>query len=317
MHFDEDIHTKLVSGGFQIGSFRIIERRHYEEDADRAKRARLHHLIGIDHEILAKDGERHRRPRRNEILIRALEIGNVRQHRKAGRAALGIGFGEQRRIEIIADHAFRGRGFLDLRDQAVVAVRKLCFKRPDKAARGVLCFRAGFLFGERQAAFLCAHMLALVIADFGENAHAAAPASLEMRVSVSKAFRAAPLSMERRASSIPSATRSHLPPIMMATPAFRSVTSRYAPAAPLRTAISASAFSSGAPPFSASSGTRGKPNSSGVISNSRISPAFISTTCEGPVVESSSSPSAPCMTQICTEPSSRSVSAIGRIQAGS
>ena len=68
-------------------------------------RARLDHLVGIEHEVLAQHRQSHRGARRDEMRRLALEIGRVGQDREAGGAAALIGAGQRRRVEIGADQA--------------------------------------------------------------------------------------------------------------------------------------------------------------------------------------------------------------------
>ena len=70
-------------------------------------RAAFDHLVGVDDEILAQHRQAGGGARRDQILVAALEIGRVGQHREAGRAARLIGAGEGGGIEIGADQARR------------------------------------------------------------------------------------------------------------------------------------------------------------------------------------------------------------------
>ena len=95
----------------------VVDARHDDEDAVGAPGARLEDLVGLEQEVLAQAG----RPEASRACVRifgpALERGRVGQHREAGGAALGIGAGEARRIEIGADQALRRARLLDLGDQ--------------------------------------------------------------------------------------------------------------------------------------------------------------------------------------------------------
>ena len=100
------------------------------EDAVGAHRARLRHLIGLEHEILAQRRQRGGRARRGQKFRPALERRRVGQHRQAGRAAGLIGARQRRRIEIGADQALRRARLLDLGDQRVVAARRASARSP-------------------------------------------------------------------------------------------------------------------------------------------------------------------------------------------
>ena len=80
--------------------------------------------------------------RRFEIGELALEGRPVGQHRQAGRAAVLIGLGQRRRIEIGADQALRRARLLDLGDQRDAALRQ-CWRSIacDEAARRIVVVR--------------------------------------------------------------------------------------------------------------------------------------------------------------------------------
>ena len=112
MHFDQHVHAERESRRFEFGRGSVIERRHDDEDAIGAGRARLRHLIGVVHEILAQHRQRTGRARRAQMIERALERGRVGEDGQTGRAALRIGLRQRRRIEIVADQSLsRGSPF--------------------------------------------------------------------------------------------------------------------------------------------------------------------------------------------------------------
>ena len=105
-------------------------RRHDDQDAVGAPGARLDHLIGVEHEILAQHRQRGRGAGRGEELRRALERRRIGEHRQARRAAALIGARQRRRIEVGADQALRRARLLDLGDQRVVAARQPALDAP-------------------------------------------------------------------------------------------------------------------------------------------------------------------------------------------
>ena len=137
VHLDQDIHAEIEGEGFQLRRFRVLERGHDQQDAIGADRARLEHLVGVEHEILAQCRQPDRAARLFQERILALEIRLVGQHRQAGRAARLIGAGEGRRIEVSADQPLGGRGALDLRDQAEAAGADHALQLGAEAARRV------------------------------------------------------------------------------------------------------------------------------------------------------------------------------------
>ena len=96
----------------------------------------LDDLVRIQQEVLAQGRQRHRAPGRRQVGIVALEIGRVGQHRKAGRAARGIGAGQRRRVEVGADQALRRRRPLDLGDQGRPRLRRCLPRAPGEMPRG-------------------------------------------------------------------------------------------------------------------------------------------------------------------------------------
>ena len=128
------IHAELPCRFREFGGLAVVQGGHDEQDAVRAERARLRHLIGVEHEILAQHGKRDGRVCLREIAVFALEVGLVRQHGEAGRAAAGVGGGQGRRVEIGADEALAGRGLLQLGDEGRAATVGDRAKRSGEAA---------------------------------------------------------------------------------------------------------------------------------------------------------------------------------------
>ena len=56
--FDQRVHAEREGRGFELGGAGIIDRGHDDEDAIGAISARLRHLIGVVHEILAQHRQR-------------------------------------------------------------------------------------------------------------------------------------------------------------------------------------------------------------------------------------------------------------------
>ena len=121
MHFGEHVHAEIGRRLGQVSRRGVVDRRHDDEDAIGAERAGLHHLVGVDHEVLAQDGEGGRLARGGQIIGASLEGGRVGQHRQAGGAAHFISARQRRRIELGADQALRRARFLDLGDEGELA----------------------------------------------------------------------------------------------------------------------------------------------------------------------------------------------------
>ena len=114
---DQHVHAESSAASSSVARVVVADRRHDDQDAVGAERARLVHLIGLVHEILAEHRQVDGRARGDEVLRRALEERRVGEHREAGRAARLVGAGERRRIEVGADQALRRARLLDLGDQ--------------------------------------------------------------------------------------------------------------------------------------------------------------------------------------------------------
>ena len=67
--------------------------------------ARFHHLIGLQHEILAQHRQMGRGARGLQIVVTALEVIFLRQHGQAGSTALRVGAGQGRGVEVGADQS--------------------------------------------------------------------------------------------------------------------------------------------------------------------------------------------------------------------
>ncbi len=112
----------------------VADAGHDDQDAVGAERAGFVHLVRLVEEILAQHGEGDGGAGGDEIAGRALEEGRVGEHRQAGRAALGIGAGERRRVEIGADQALRRARLLDLGDERGAAGAGRRLDRGNEAA---------------------------------------------------------------------------------------------------------------------------------------------------------------------------------------
>ncbi len=104
----EHVHAEIEGQRFQLRCLRIFQGGHDQQDAIGADRARLEHLVGVEHEILAQRGQGAGATRLFQERILALEIRHVGQDRQTGRATRRIGTRQGRRIEIGADQALGG-----------------------------------------------------------------------------------------------------------------------------------------------------------------------------------------------------------------
>ena len=95
VHLDQHVHAEVdARPSSSAPASASLTRRHDDQDAVGAERARLEHLIGLEHEILAQRRQVDGAPRRDQIAGAALEEAAVGQHRQAGGAAGLVGAGQ-------------------------------------------------------------------------------------------------------------------------------------------------------------------------------------------------------------------------------
>ena len=115
--------TAMFAGNGWVGSFleplgiSVAEARHDQENGVRPPQSGFVDLIRLEHEILAQGRKRNSGPRFAEEFRSTLEGRCVGQHGKTCGPAFGIGLRERRRMEVVADQAFRWACFFDLRNE--------------------------------------------------------------------------------------------------------------------------------------------------------------------------------------------------------
>ena len=107
MDFYQYVHAIFHRGPFDLHHRTIIECGDYDQDRISAECARFGHLPGIDHEILAQDGQFAGRSRFDQIIFVTLKIRGVGENRKARSAPCSIGAGMGSGMEIFPDQALR------------------------------------------------------------------------------------------------------------------------------------------------------------------------------------------------------------------
>ena len=229
MDFDQHVHPERDRRVLDVFCRGIVERGHDDQDAVRAMGAGFHHLIGVEHEILAQHWQAGRRARRDHEVEMALEGGRVGQHRQARRAAGLVSLRQCRRIEIGADQPLRRRGLFHFRDQRIIAARKLFADRAHETARRRCFFGARLDVGKRMRALGGRDLLALVGLDLGQDIGHLWRLSDQPRETAIRCFSraaAAPLSSDWVPSATPSFKSLARPATISAAAAFSSATSR-------------------------------------------------------------------------------------------
>ena len=180
MHFDQHVHAERRRRRFEFCGASVIDRGHDDEDAIGAVSARLRHLIGVVHEILAQHRQRTAPRACAQMIETALERRRVGQHRKAGGAACLIGRCQRGRIEIAADQALRRARLLDLGDQRIVAGMEPPFDRAHESRAGGRGCRFAFEHRQRALPLRLRDLLALVGGNLLQNiSHRSTPRSAD------------------------------------------------------------------------------------------------------------------------------------------
>ena len=135
MDFGQNFETELGRRCRELGRHRVRQRRHDQQHAIGADMAAFEDLVRVENEILAQHRQFDRPVCCAQILVAALEVGRVGQHREAARPARRIGSCQGRRVEIAADQPRARRGLFDLDDQAVASLGEVPFQRLCKATR--------------------------------------------------------------------------------------------------------------------------------------------------------------------------------------
>ncbi len=169
VHLEQHVHAVPDRSGLDLRGRAIVERRHDDEDAVGAHRARFRHLIRLVHEVLAQHRQVGCRAGGDEELGRALERGAVGEDREAGGAARLVGPRQRRRIEVGADQPPGRARLLDLGDQGIIAAVEPALDRAQKAARRVGALGRLLHLAKRPRALRRRDLLALIGFDAGEN----------------------------------------------------------------------------------------------------------------------------------------------------
>src|SRR5829696_3517295 len=301
VHLGQHVHAEPLRGIGQAARLVIGDARHDDEDAVGAPGPRLVDLVGFEQEILAQRRQARGFAGKPQIFGPALEGRPVGQHREAGRAALGIGAGERRGIEIGADEALRRACLLDLRDERGAVFGEVALDRRPEAARRRRLAGAPLDVLRRDPGFCGLDLEPLIGLDAREHV---AHGLFETAISRSSAPLAAPESTACTARSTPSRKVLTFSATISAAAALNTAMSRYGVGRPSSAARSSFALCSGSPPLRSSGRAFLSPTSSGAMVNSRTTPFSSATTWVGPVVVISSRPSEPCTVHTRREPSS-------------
>jgi hypothetical protein len=168
VHLDQHVHAVTERDIFHVRHFGIGKRRDDQQDAIGAQGPGFDDLIGIDHEILADHRQIDGGAGLAQMGVGALEE-LVGQDRQAGGAGAGVGAGQLRRLEGLADQPGGGRGLLDFGDQADADFVGLLVERGGETARRRLILGTAQQFLDRALGFGVRHFLALFVADAVED----------------------------------------------------------------------------------------------------------------------------------------------------
>lgn len=168
MDFDEGVHAVFVGGGFDFGHLLVREARGDDQDGVGADRAGFEALPRVDHEVFADDRQGAGGAGFDQVILMALEVGRVGEHREARGTSSLIGGGVGGGREIGADQAFGGAGLLDLGDEREGGCG-LGAQGGFEAARGCLFARAGGEVCGGGGGLAGGDFGALGVADLGEH----------------------------------------------------------------------------------------------------------------------------------------------------
>ncbi len=101
----------------QLRQLAGVERRDDQQDRVGPRRERLVDLVRLDDEVLAQDRQPRDAARAPQVVERAAEAGRLGEDRERGGAAALVGADHVLELEVLADHAGRGRAALVLGDQ--------------------------------------------------------------------------------------------------------------------------------------------------------------------------------------------------------
>src|SRR5207302_2782980 len=275
----------------------------------------LEDLVLIGHEVLAQDRDPDLAAGQRQVLGRAAEAAALREHGECRRAGGGVGLGEVGgAVGPLDQPAAAGRLRFQLRDHGEDG-RAQC-RREIARGRGRPGLALDGRLGRPCLAF--GHLDTRLLDDLVEDGSGTQTATAwETFTHLSSTSPARPESSASAASPIPSLKSFASPAARSAAAELSRTTSRRGPWAPASTSRAMAAFSAGPSPRIAPSGASGRPSSAGSRMYSRRSPPSTSITREGPVVVSSSIPSAPWKTSACSTPSRTRTSAIRPARAAS
>ena len=170
MNLHERAQADALGGLQQIPELKPLERGHDQEDGVGPQGARLPQLIVVQDEVLAEEGEVRRSPDLLEMLGRAVEVLGVGEDGEGRGAGGGVRPGQRHRIERLAEHPPRGRGFFALGDQPDAGGRPR-LERPPEVPRGGKLLAAPLQFAPRDLPLAANDLGALVPDDLVEQAH--------------------------------------------------------------------------------------------------------------------------------------------------
>src|SRR5690606_34901561 len=153
----------------QIVQARIVQAREDQQHAVGAKHSGLVDLVAVDDGVLAQHRQRARLARLPQVVVGALEEVDVGEHRETGCAAGLVAARDRRGIEVLADHALRRAGLLDLGDHRGVPGGDLRFKRGREAAHRRRVGQAHENFGTRHVQLALGDLFKLARKDAREH----------------------------------------------------------------------------------------------------------------------------------------------------
>ncbi|MNE02922.1 hypothetical protein D3C80_954060 [compost metagenome] len=116
-HFGQHAHIQTVRHGCELAILFVIENGQHQQAGVSLIKTCQPDLVRVDNEVFAQNRLRRDLADNRQKIKTALEIFFIRQHRN-GRCVMFVDLSDTRRVKIVADHAFRRRGFFALQNKS-------------------------------------------------------------------------------------------------------------------------------------------------------------------------------------------------------
>ena len=154
MHLNQHIEAKRLGIACQVSQRRCVQRSDDEQHTVGTHSARRGNLIAVDNKIFANDRNRAGTAGGNEVIVMALKVVAIGQHRQTSRAVGCVIRRVACRVEVGANEPFRRRRLLDFGDYRRLFARDTRHDSVGKTADGIRFSGERLHVGEAQHAFV-------------------------------------------------------------------------------------------------------------------------------------------------------------------